>query len=322
MRLVTTLLAIMTAMSCGSCQAFAQAVDAKAQLVAIEGTGVKIQVPEGFEKATAFIGFQQEATGSSILAAVIPGPYAEITKAFTKQGLAPRGMQLISKKNEKLAGKDGLLLNVSQEAHGQTYQKWMAIFGDASQTTMVTATFPASNADLSKTLRQCIMSVAPADNLSGPISMPFELDDVEGLALVESMAAMGKMAAFTKDGKTPLTKPTDPIFIAAPSLGDVPTGDTKEYAIQRLRRTVGTKIDEIQTVAEITIDGMSGFEIEASGHLSESAEKVELYQVMLFPPEGGYYFMTGIVGQEESEEFIPKFKSLAKSWKLVAGESE
>ena len=322
MRLFTTLIAISAVMGLSSGHVFAQDADGKAPLSEVKGTGVKIQIPEGFEKAASFNGFQQEATGSSVVVTVIPGPYAAITKAFTEEGLATRGVKLISKKNEKLAGGEGLLLNVSQDAHGQTFHKWMAIFGNTSKTTMVTATFPASNADLSKTLHQCVMSVAPADNSSAPISLPFELDDVEGLVLVESMAAMGKTATFTKNGTTPLTEPTDPLFIAAPSLGNVPTGNTKQFATQRLRKTTGTEIDEIQTVAEITIDGISGFEIDATGHLSKSAEKVELYQVMLFPPKGGYFLMTGIVGQEESEEFIPKFKSLAKSWKLVTRESE
>ena len=322
MRLVTTLLAIMTAMSCSSCQALAQAVDTKAQLVEIEGTGVKIQNPKGFEKATAFNGFQQEATNSSVMVSVIPGPFAAVTKGFTEQALAAQGIQLISKEEKKLAGKDGLLLKVAQDAYGQKFQKWIAVFGDAAKTTMVAATFPASNADLNKSLHQCIMSVTPSDTSSENPSLPFELDDVEGLALVESMAAMGKMAAYSKNGQLPLAKQTDPIFIVAPSFSNVPTGDAKEFAIQRLRKTAGTEIDEIRTVADISIDGISGFAIDATGHLSKSAEKVELYQVMLFPPKGGYYLMTGLVGQEASEEFIPKFKSLAKSLKLVARESE
>ena len=166
------------------------------------------------------------------------------------------------------------------------------------------------------------MSVVTTGTPAEKPNLPFQLDDVEGLALVESLAAMGKMAAFTKSGTIPLAEKTDPIFVAAPSLGDVPTGDKKEYAIKRLNKTTGTKVDQIQNVAEITIDGMSGFEIEADGHLLESDDKVKLYQVMLFPEEGGYYLMAGLVGQEASDEFIPKFKSLAKSWKLVANESE
>ena len=142
MRLVITLLAITTALSSGSCHVLAQETGTEAPLVEIKGTGLKIEMPEGFENATAFNGFQQESTNSSVMVTVIPGPYAEITNAFTEQGLATQGMQLISKKNEKLAGEEGLLLNVSQNAHGQTFQKWIAIFGDASKTTMVAATFP------------------------------------------------------------------------------------------------------------------------------------------------------------------------------------
>ena len=291
-------------------------------LVEVPGTGIKIQAPDGFEKATSFNGFQQDSTSASVLITVIPGPYAAVAKGFTAKGLASQGMKLLSKKDVKVAGKDAVLLNVNQDAHGQTYEKWISAFGDDSKTTLVAGTFLSGNSDLRKQLQKTVMSATPSNTKTASPKLPFELDNVEGLVLAERLAAMGKMAAYTTDGKIPLSDPAAPLFVAAPSLGNVPITDPKNSALERLNKTAGTKVDKVEKVADITIDEVSGIEIEASGHLIKTDQKVVLYQVMLFPPDQGYILMTGRVGEEASETFLPKFKSLAASWKAIVVAAE
>ena len=292
-------------------------------LVAIEGTGLSLQQPQGFERAEAFHGFQQESTGSSVMVTIIPGPFAEVTKGFTKETLATRGIGLLSKRDVRIANQAGLLLNLSQNAYGQEFQKWISVTGDETKTQVVTATFPTSKSgELSEAMRAVVLSATPLSTTGDTPSLPFEIGTVEGLVNVKRFAAMGKMVAFTKDGRIPAAQPTDPLFIVAPSLGDVPIDDQRTFAERRLNQTAHTKIDSIERVSDISIDRIKGIEIEAIGRDQKSENELMVYQVMLFPKEGGYILMTGLVGNSERDDYLPKFKSLARTYRSLPNESK
>jgi len=150
----------------------------------------------------------------------IPGPFSEVTKGFDKLNLAKRSMELRSKKTVKLNSQSGLLLHVAQRAHGRLFLKWLVVFGDGNETKMVTATFPASNEEsLSKPLRKVVLSVVVSNSYGETSPLPFSIRAVDGLLLVKKIAAMGKIAMFTKTGKIPNASPDDPMFVIAPSLG-------------------------------------------------------------------------------------------------------
>lgn len=303
--------------------AVAQEKKAERPLVAIEGTGLSLQPPDGFERAKDFHGFQQKSTGSSVMVTVMPGPFSGVTKGLTKETLATQGIGLLSKRNVQIASRTGLLLNVSQNAYGQDFQKWISVAGDEFQTQMVTATFPTSKSEeLSEAMRAVVLSATPSSTIGETPSLPFEVGTVDGLANVKRTAAMGKMVAFTKDGRIPAAQPTDPLFIIAPSLGNVQVDDQRAFAVGRLNQTAHTKIDSIVRISSISIARMEGIEVEAVGRDRESEKKLVVYQVMLFPKEGGYILMTGLVGHNESGDYPSKFKSLARTYRSLQNDSK
>ena len=222
-----------------------------------------------------------------------------------------------------IANRAGLLLNLSQNAYGQEFHKWISVAGDETKTQMVTATFPTSKSrELSEAMRAVVLSATPTRTTGDTPSLPFEIGRVDGLANVDQIAAMGKMVAFTKDGKIPAAQATDPLFIVAPTLGDVAIDDQRSFAERRLNQTAHTRIDSIERVSDISIDRIKGIEIEAIGRDHKTEEKLTVYQVMLFPKEGGYVLMTGLVGNNESEHYVPKFKSLARTYRSLRDESK
>jgi hypothetical protein len=323
MRLLTHFHRVAIVLSFAFSHAVAQEMATERPLVAIEGTGLSLQQPNGFERAEAFHGFQQEGTGSSVMVTVIPGPFAEVAKGFTKKTLAKQGIRLLSKRDVTIANRAGLLLNLSQSAYGQEFQKWISVAGDEIKTQMVTATFPASmSGELSQAMRVVVLSATPSSTTDDMPSLPFEIGTVEGLANVKRISAMGKMVAFTKDGEIPASQPTGPLFIVAPSLGNVPIADQRTFAEQRLNQTAHTKIDSIESVSDVSIDRTKGIEIEAIGRDQESEMKLKVYQVVLFPKEGGYILMTGLVGNSGSNDYLPKFKSLARSYRTLPDASK
>jgi hypothetical protein len=287
-------------------------------LVDFPEVGLAIPQPSGFTKATSFYGFEQADTRSSVMLSKIPGPFAAVTKGFDKSTLATRGIDLISKQSVKIDNQSGFLLKVSQSAYGQKFLKWILVFGNDRDTKIVTAAFPIENAPkLSDNLKKVILAVAPSKIAAPDVSsLPFTVTAVEGLVRVTKIAAFGKAAAFTKDGNMPSSSViTDPLFIVTPSLGAVPVGEQKSFAQQRLSNYPQIEIEKATATNEISIDNLTGWEMTADARDLKTKAPLKIYQVMLFPKSGGYALMVGIVGDKQSELYLPKFKAVALTYR-------
>lgn len=291
----------------------AQITQKSPSLVTFPEVGVAIPQPSGFEKSEGFYGFQQPSTGASVMVLAIPGPFAEVTQGFTKTALAEKGMTLHSKELTQVKGQAGVKVYFSQQAYGQEFLKWAVLFGDGQRTTMVVATSPKSHAaKLRHSLQTVIQSVEPTQMAVAPL--PFKIETAAGLAQVQEVAT-GNTALFTRDGTVPVATPSDPMFIVAFSIGEVFVGNRKEYARRRLFETAQTEVKSVQSTTPVTIDGLEGYELIATGKDLTSQTPLMLYQVMLFPNKGGYILMTGMVGQQQAKNYLPQFKSMAKTFR-------
>ncbi|WP_309742962.1 hypothetical protein [Chamaesiphon sp. OTE_20_metabat_361] len=286
-------------------------------LVDFPEVGLAIPQPSGFTKATSFYGFEQAATSSSVVLSKIPGPFSAVTKGFNKETLATRGISLISKQPIKIDNQSGFLLQVSQSAAGQKFLKWILVFGNEESTTVGVASFLEENATkIGEPLKQVLLAASPRTS-SAPTasSLPFKITPVAGLSLVTKVSGVGKVALFTKDGNIPTVAPTDPLFVVAPSLGDVAILDQKSFATRRISAYPQTDIVAIRSTTEISIDNLTGWEIVANGRDKQTKAPLAIYQVMLFPKQGGYIVITGIVGDKQSQIYMPKFKAMALTYR-------
>lgn len=296
-----------------------QAVEANkiAPVVAFPDVGIAISQPSGFKKAKTFHGFQQPSTGSSVVLLAIPGPYLKVIAGFDQDALAAKGMSLRSKKKVKVKGQTALLLNLSQRAYGQEFLKWVIIFGDQHRTQMVMATFPKSHVqELSAPLQKILLSVSPEKTASSSVKLPFSIQTEQGFALVEGIS-IGNTALFTKDGTIPTTAPEDPLFVVALSFGKVFVGNQQEFAERRLLNTADINVETLQSTTPIVVDDTSGFEMIAIGKDRKTQTPLRIYQVMLFPKQGGYILMTGAVGEQQVDSYLPKFQSMAKTFRKL-----
>ncbi len=287
-------------------------------LVVFPEVGLAISQPDGFTKATSFYGFEQPATSSSVVLSKLPGPFSEVTKGFDKPTLATRGISLISKQSVKIDNQPGLLVQVAQSAAGQKFLKWILVFGNEQSTTIVVATFLDENATkIGEPLKKVLLAVSPRLSTSPAAyisSPPFTVTAVAGLSSVKKMSEVGKALAFTKDGNIPTAAPTDPLFIVAPSLGDVPIADQKSFATRRLSGYPQLEITKIKSSNAVSIDNLPGWEIVANVRDRQTKLPLTLYQVVLFK-QGGYALMTGIVGDKQAQIYLPKFKSMALTFR-------
>ena len=282
------------------------------QYVRFADAGVKLVRPDGFDDAEKFHGFQQQSSQSWVMVAMIAGPFSEITAGFTAEQLKTRGMTLGSKENVQIDGNPGVLLHVTQYAHGTEFAKWIAVFGNERETRMVTAMFPKSNeAVMSSQLKAVVLS-AKADVAPPPTpgtDVGFAITASKKLKLTRGI---GKMLVYTKGGVVPAKSPEDPLFVAAPSFSKTPIHDKSQFAVQRIFQTAHTKIISVTSNSKITIDGLDGYELVADAEDAGSGASLTVYQVMLFDNES-YILIQGIVGAELRGEYLPEFKTMARS---------
>lgn len=288
-------------------------------LVAFPEVGIALAQPQGFEKADSFYGFQQPSTGASVMVLAIPGPFGEVTKGFTKTALAEKGLTLHSKEPIQIDGQSGLQIHFSQKAFGQEFLKWVVLFGNIKQTKMVVTSVPQSHAaELNNSLQTVIRSISTTQKNAAKVeTLPFQLEVAPSLSLVEDVAN-GNTFLFTKMGTVPTTSSEDPLFIVAFSLGDVlVVGNRKEYARQRLFDMAETDVESLQSTTPVTIDGLKGYELIAIGKDQKTQTPLSLYQVMLFPDDGGYILMTGMVGQDQAKRYLSQFKAMAETFQQM-----
>jgi hypothetical protein len=282
--------------------------------VSFPNAGIKLIKPNGFDAADGFDGFQQPSTTSSVMVVKIPGSFDRVTSGFTAEQLKAKGMTLQSKENIKIDGEKGLLISVTQTAYGIEFMKWMLVFGNDKDTKIVTATFPNnSDAKLSANLKSIVMS-AKLDTTA-----PSATGADSGFTIVASdklklTTTVNKVQLYTKDGVIPAKSPADPLFVVAPSFSRVTIADKQQFAVRRLYQTAHTKIGSVTATNPITIDGLNGYEISATGEDSDSGTPLAIYQVMLFDDKS-YFLMQGLVGSQLRGEYLPAFQRMSYSFK-------
>jgi hypothetical protein len=282
--------------------------------VAFPASGVRIRRPDGFERPDSFDGFGSEETQASILAASVPGPYAQVSAGFTRDEMRERGWTLRSRDDVEVEGLKGILVRFEQPAGGEVFSKWALVFGDERTTTMVTATVPRARAqDVAGRLEAALSSVrlhrgAPSDPGA---DLPFTLTPSPKL---RPAPGIGRTLVYTEDGVVPVKSFADPLFVAAPSVGSVVVTDRRSFAEGRLRETAATKGLVVKSTEAVAIDGLDGYESLAEAQDATSGTPLVVHQVILFD-EGSYVLLQGIVGTDLRDEYLPEFRAMARSLK-------
>lgn len=284
--------------------------------VKVPGTKVSLVPPAGLKPTERFPGFGDEETRSSIMVTEMPAPYQKISEALTKEGLATKGINLLSKKEISLNGRPGILLHVAQEAQSIAFLKWMVITGDEKETVIVTATFPSELKERSSSaMEQSMLSVqwdaeAEVDPLVG-LNFTFKDDPEMKFARSISNAAM-----LTKDGSLSEKTRNDPFLIIAPAISDVVISNIRQFAESRLMQIKKITDPVIKKQSDITIAGLPGSEIIAEARWSDSPDKppVVIYQALLIDGNS-YFLMQGTTPPEAREKYLAIFSRIAQSFR-------
>ncbi len=113
-------------------------------------------------------------------------------------------MRLLQKEDLTIDGWTGVLLRIEQDAHGITFAKWLSVFGDETQTIMITATYPQEFEEkLGTVLRDTVTSAKFATDAQVDYfaDFPFSMVVAHDLQFAKRM---GDMLMFTRDGVMPM----------------------------------------------------------------------------------------------------------------------
>lgn len=229
----------------------------------VRATRVSLIKPEGFTEAKNFSGFQQDSTGASIVVTELPAPYSQIASGFTAENLKSRRMTLLSQKDITIDGRLGKLLQVTQVAYSTTFVKWIAVFGNETETVTIVASLPQ---EMEKTLSEPLRNAAVSakwqkDKVLDPLAnLNFAVSGTPSLKFTHRVQ---NTLLYTKNGVIPAKSLEDPFLVVGQAISDIEVTNQKQFSEQRIAQAEQIKNVSIDTSQKININGLSGYEIVA-----------------------------------------------------------
>lgn len=277
----------------------------------VSGTKVSLIPPNGFEKAANFTGFQQTQSGSSIMVMSIPGPAAKVQAGLSKEAFMSQGVEISEIEKLTFNGMPALFLTGTQNAHGNVYTKLILCFGTDQESVMINGAFPQNLQEVGKVIRQ---SMFGAYFDAGKKVDPFEALDfainIAGSKMVFAKNVAGSLV-YNVDGKLPTESVDRTSFIIAKSLSKMQLEDKKLYCLNRIKQLYpGIAID---SVSELSVDGISGYEVSGDFKGKEGDQNEKIYQAILFS-DNLYYIMIGYSNSDFTRN-LEIFRSLARTFK-------
>lgn len=275
--------------------------------VRISGTNIFMVPPESFEPSGNFKGFQNPADQTSmIMITEISGPYVEMTKGFNPEMLSANGMELKTKEEIKVAEFNGLLIELDEPANGMEFSKHILIYGDEKSTTLINGVYLSDSLELGEKIRESILTtIVDTEVISDPReALNYAVN--EELGSLSFHAVIGNGMLFNRDLKIPTESADKATLLTDKSFAKVEIEDKKVFCISRIKKYPDDySVIPSKGINEIEIDDLRGFELYAKN--SDEVDE-EMYQVILFDNDGGYYIFVGtyLTGSENAINDIQK----------------
>ena len=279
----------------------------------IYGSKINMVLPKGFTVAKNFMGFQQEATNSSIMVADVPGSYAKVSGGLTKENLLKQGIRVESIENITVNGLPGLFITGEQTAHETVFRKYSLAFGTEKETLLISGIVPKGDKELEQLVKDALFSsVYDPEKVLTPLdAVDFEISTT-GTDFVFAKS-MSNMLIYNRDGKMPSETVDKASMVIAKAFSKIEILDKKEFATNRIK-TLPVQITKIHSITPITLSGLSGYEITAEGVDRKKGTPEQAYQVMLFV-NNSYYILFGS-SEGDFENNLKVFKKLVRTFKV------
>lgn len=276
--------------------------------VQIDGTNIFMIPPKSFKHSGNFKGFQNSDDPTSIIMTIeIPGPYSEVTKGFNADMLKTKGMVLKNKKEIKIANFDALLIELNQSANDRIFSKHIMVYGNEKSTTLINGVYLSDSLQLGQDIKQSILSTfVDTKWMSNPReALGYSLN--ESVGSLKFKAVVGNGMIFNRDLKTPTESFDKATLITDKSFAETEIENKKLFCVSRLKKYPDSySLIPVKGINEIELDNLKGYELFAKNN---DKDNEELYQVVLFDNDGGYYLFVGTY-MNDSEEAKTDIKKI------------
>ncbi|NMO14543.1 hypothetical protein HPC49_02185 [Pyxidicoccus fallax] len=285
--------------------------------VQVKGTRVTLKPPEGFTEATRFNGFEQEASGASLMVTEYPGPYAVAVQGFTAENMAKQDMKVLSRKPAKVGRRTGLLLHLRKTGPKGTFLKSVLVLGDASNTVVLNASWPEDAPKaLGKALESALRSARWEPSAEpAPGLVLFTLKETPGLKEAQRLQ---NAIAYTPDGAPPKAPEVAPFFIVLPSLTTASVGeDLEAFNLERLRQPPGGEEVTVESSAPLTVGDLKGHEAVGRAKHPTTGKEFALYQAVLVDVDR-YFLLQGFTPLAERATYLEHFQRITRGFQPTA----
>lgn len=278
--------------------------------VQIKGTSIFMIPPNSFKASDNFKGFQNPIDQTSMIMAVeIPGPYSEVSKGFNLEMLKTRGMNLKSKKEIQVAGLKGILVELDQSANGMDFSKQILIYGNEKESTLINGVYLKDSIQLGQKIKESILTTfVDLETESNPReALKYSLNENAGGLKFHSVIGNGML--FNRDLKTPTESIDKASLLTDKSFAEVVIENRKMFCTSRIKKYPDDySLIPSKGINNIEIDNLKGFELFAKNNDNKNEE---MYQVILFNENGGYYLF---VGTYENDSAISDIKNVIQTF--------
>lgn len=273
----------------------------------ISGTSISMVPPEGFIPSSHYLGFQDAASGSSIIINQIPARYLTFKNSFSDTYLRPKRIELIEKSRIMINDMESTLLKVSQysPAHNYTFLKYILILDmGADNSLLINASFPESKKEQMDTIiKNAVLSVFVDKSAQWEKSVGLDFTvDLSKTKFKQMKSISGTI--FLNIGK-------EGMMIIAKSIRPVDFSDKKGASINILKAISNVSYRNLESSKNIIIDDCDGYQVVAN--VLVSGKKQQAVQTVLFG-ENYYYNFTMIV-PSVSVEFTTDYEYILNSFK-------
>lgn len=269
--------------------------------IQIEGTNIFMVPPISFESSSNFKGFQNPNDQTAMIMAMeIPGPYSEVSKGFNSEMMKKQGMELKTKKEIKVSEFNGLLIELDQSANGMVFSKQILIYGNEKSSTLINGVYLKDSLQLGEKIKQSVLTTfVDLETESNPReALNYSLNENKGS--LKFKAVIGNGMLFNRDLKTPTESIDKATLLTDKSFTKVEIENKKLFCISRLKKYPDDySVIPSKGINEIELDNLKGFKLFAKNN---DKENEEMYQVILFDDNGGYYLFIGTyeIGSEQA----------------------
>ncbi|AIY66471.1 hypothetical protein [Pseudoalteromonas piratica] len=280
----------------------------------VKGTQIVIEPPTYLEPAKRFLGFTDEEYGTFIMITEVPSPINEVMESYTVNGLAIKGLNLLSVEDIKLGNVPAKLMKLHHTAYELEFTKWSLVFGDNTKSVIIVASFQTALSDeLSNKLKETILTArwerdSKVDLFEG---LPFKVDETKSLRFAKKIS---NALILTSDGSFPIADKDLPYSTVAASFSNTYEIDERsKFARDRFMKTQEFKNIEVLSQNQTKHQNLD-VEVLLVKAVDVKSNKWKFIHFSMLFGENSYYIIESIAALKEKENIEKEFGLLLASF--------